>query len=88
MLQSQVSGKHAPSLCDCGLLWPAASWVQAISWVAHYASTHTSCTHTSCYFDDFPQVSEAAIKQAQRAEREAEKMKGLIRARFDFLDEI
>lgn len=34
------------------------------------------------------QVSEAAIKQAQRAEKEAEKMKGLIRARFDFLDDM
>jgi U6 snRNA-associated Sm-like protein LSm1 len=33
-------------------------------------------------------VSEAAIKQAQKAEREAEKMKGTLRARFDFLDEI
>ena len=32
-------------------------------------------------------VSEAAIKQAQRAEREADKMKGTLRARFDFLDE-
>ncbi|GAB4817054.1 hypothetical protein N2152v2_004100 [Parachlorella kessleri] len=32
------------------------------------------------------QVSEAEIKQAQKAEREAEKMKGLMRARFDFLD--
>ncbi|EFN57444.1 hypothetical protein CHLNCDRAFT_21126 [Chlorella variabilis] len=33
-------------------------------------------------------VTEAAIKQAQRAEREAEKMKGLILARFDFLSDI
>jgi U6 snRNA-associated Sm-like protein LSm1 len=34
------------------------------------------------------QVSEAEIKQAQRAEKEAEKMKGMIRARFDFLDDL
>lgn len=33
-------------------------------------------------------VSEAAIKQAQRAEREADKMKGTLRARFDFLDDV
>ena len=33
------------------------------------------------------QVSEADIKRAQRAEREAEKMRGTLRARFDFLDE-
>lgn len=33
-------------------------------------------------------VSEATIKQAQRAEKEAEKMKGTLRARFDFLDDI
>ena len=33
-----------------------------------------------------PQVSEADIKRAQKAEKEAEKMKGLMRARFDFLD--
>lgn len=33
------------------------------------------------------QVSEAEIKQAQRAEREADKMKGLFAKRFDFLDE-
>jgi hypothetical protein len=32
------------------------------------------------------QVSVAEIKRAQKAEREAEKMKGLMRARFDFLD--
>lgn len=31
-------------------------------------------------------VSEAEIKVAQKAEREAEKMKGLLRSRFDFLD--
>ena len=34
-----------------------------------------------------PKVSEAAIKLAQKAEREAEKMKGLMRSRFDFLDD-
>ena len=33
-------------------------------------------------------VSEAAIKQAQRAEREADKMKGTLRARMDFLDDL
>jgi hypothetical protein len=27
------------------------------------------------------------IKQAQRAERESDKMRGTMRARFDFLDE-
>ncbi|KAI3438591.1 hypothetical protein D9Q98_001015 [Chlorella vulgaris] len=32
-------------------------------------------------------VSEAAIKQAQRAEHEADKIKGTLRARFDFLDD-
>jgi U6 snRNA-associated Sm-like protein LSm1 len=31
-------------------------------------------------------VSEAEIKQARKAEQEADKMKGLIRTRFDFLD--
>jgi len=31
-------------------------------------------------------VSEAEIKQAQRAEKEADKMSGLIRSRLDFLD--
>ena len=31
-------------------------------------------------------VSEAEIKMAQRAEKEADKMKGMIRSRFDFLD--
>ena len=36
--------------------------------------------------DPVGQVSEGEIKQAQKAEREAEKMKGLMRARFDFLD--
>jgi U6 snRNA-associated Sm-like protein LSm1 len=30
-------------------------------------------------------VSEAEIKRAQKADKEAEKMKGLIRSRFDFL---
>lgn len=33
-------------------------------------------------------VSEATIKQAQRAEREAEKLKGTLRTRFDFLDDM
>ncbi|KAL4445813.1 hypothetical protein ABPG77_009012 [Micractinium sp. CCAP 211/92] len=32
-------------------------------------------------------VSEEVIKQAQRAEREAEKLKGTLRSRFEFLDE-
>lgn len=31
-------------------------------------------------------VSEAEIKQAQKAEKEAEKLKGTLRSRFDFLD--
>lgn len=31
-------------------------------------------------------VSEAEIKQALRAEREADKLKGTLRSRFDFLD--
>ena len=31
-------------------------------------------------------VSEAEIKMQQKAEKEAEKMKGLLRSRFDFLD--
>lgn len=31
-------------------------------------------------------VTEADIKLAQKAEKEADKMKGLIRSRFDFLD--
>lgn len=31
-------------------------------------------------------VSEAEIKQARKAEQEADKMKGLLRTRFDFLD--
>jgi len=31
-------------------------------------------------------VSEAEIKQARKAEQEADKMKGLIRTRFDFLE--
>ena len=31
-------------------------------------------------------VSEAEIKQALKAEQEADKMKGLLRTRFDFLD--
>lgn len=31
-------------------------------------------------------VSESEIKMAQRAEKEADKMKGMIRSRFDFLD--
>lgn len=31
-------------------------------------------------------VSEEEIKRAQKAEKEAEKMKGQMRARFDFLD--
>lgn len=33
-------------------------------------------------------VGEAEIKRAQRAEKEAEKMKGTLRARFDFLDDM
>ena len=33
-------------------------------------------------------VTEAEIKQAQRAEQEANQMQGLIRSRFDFLDDI
>eukprot|EP00887_Chlorella_sp_A99_P001008 scaffold5.g1008.t1 len=32
-------------------------------------------------------VSEAEIRRAQKAEREADKMKGTLRARFDFLDD-
>jgi len=31
-------------------------------------------------------VTEAEIKQARKAEQEADKMKGLLRTRFDFLD--
>ncbi len=31
-------------------------------------------------------VTEAEIKMAQKAEKEADKMKGLIRSRLDFLD--
>lgn len=31
-------------------------------------------------------VSEAEIKRARKAEQEADKMKGLLRTRFDFLD--
>ena len=31
-------------------------------------------------------VSEAEIKRARKAEKEADKMKGLLRSRFDFLD--
>lgn len=33
-------------------------------------------------------VGEADIRRAQRAEREADKMKGTLRARFDFLDDL
>jgi hypothetical protein len=46
---------------------------------------HTGLT---CCFADGPevQVSEDEIKRAQRADREAEKMKGYMRSRFDFLD--
>lgn len=32
-------------------------------------------------------VGEAEIRRAQAAEREAERMRGTLRARFDFLDE-
>lgn len=31
-------------------------------------------------------VSESEIKRARKAEQEADKMKGLLRTRFDFLD--
>ena len=32
-------------------------------------------------------VTEVQIKQAQRAEKEASQMQGLMRSRFDFLDD-
>lgn len=35
---------------------------------------------------ELQQVTEVEIRQAQKAEKEAEKMKGMLRSRFDFLD--
>ena len=72
-------------ICICTAAPTAAAWLPLLA-LLQSASTSRICAGPLATRAP-RQVGEAEIKQAQKAEREADRMKGLLAKRFDFLDE-